>query len=71
MLLFWLDRLKNVRGLTRVASDFQTESKQITLARSIDVWKRKIELRHAERIISAILARRAAGDALEIWFRAA
>ena len=71
MLSFWLNRLKNVRGLTRVASDFQAESRQFTLARIMDVWKRKVELRHAERIVSAILARRAAGGALETWSRAA
>ncbi|KAF8326021.1 uncharacterized protein EI90DRAFT_3018764 [Cantharellus anzutake] len=69
MLLMWRNRFVDLRRFEQAAGEFQEESRRFTIARIIDLWKRKVELRHAESLVSAVIARRTTGRALEIWLR--
>jgi hypothetical protein len=69
-LVRWYERLQDVRHLSALVLEFQQESYRFSLIKSLDVWRRRVDLRLGERAVLHIVAKRSIGEAWEMWSRA-
>lgn len=69
MLTQWRMRLMDIGDMSLLVDDFKKESEQFCIGKALDVWRRRVDLKVNERIVSQRVGRRVKEETWETWRR--